>query len=155
MSVLGDAYLEAKEEVISRQREAIGELRSRSRFQTVLSSIADGVITTDPHGNVVTVNPAMEKLIGTLAEDAIGRRYDEVVPARDGERELVWEERHLARAIAEKREVTSEGQDIWIRQADGSEVAVTVNAAPIVAEGGEILGGVNVIRERNPENNHF
>jgi PAS domain S-box-containing protein len=154
MSVIGDAYLEAKEEVIARQREAMGELRMRSRYQTVLSSIADGVITTDPHGNVITMNPAMEKLLGVLEVDAVGRRYDEVAPARAGERPLVWEERHLARAIAERQEVSSEGEDIWLTRPDGSEVPVSVTAAPIVAEGGAVLGGVNVIRERNPQDNH-
>ena len=147
LSAVGEAYLETKQEVIARQKEAIGELRSRARYQAILSSIADGVVTTDPFGNVVTVNPAMERLSGLPADEAIGRRYEDTIRLLDGERPLPWEERHLYRAIAEQRVVQSEGEDIRLLRADGTVVPVSITSAPVVEEGGRVTGGVNVIRE--------
>jgi hypothetical protein len=53
LSTIGDAYLTRQSEVIARQREAMGELRVRSRYQTILASLLEGVVTTDPFGNVM------------------------------------------------------------------------------------------------------
>jgi PAS domain S-box-containing protein len=149
LSAVGEAYLEAKQEVIARQKEAIGELRSRARYQVILSSIADGVVTTDPFGNVVTVNPALERLSGLKAEEVIGTSYEDAFRVLYGDRYLPWEERHLYRAIAEGRVVHSEEADIRLVRADGTELPVSITSAPIVEEGGRVTGGVNVIRERS------
>ena len=148
LSAIGESYLAAQADVIARQREAIGELRTRSRYQVILTSIADGVVTTDPHGNVVTLNPAMERLAGVRAHDVIGRRYDEAFPVLIGDRLLAWEERHLFRAIQERAVVNSEVEDVRLRRADGTEVPVSITSAPVVEEDGQLTGGVNVVRER-------
>lgn len=147
LSTIGDAYLAAQEEVIARQREAIGELRARSRYQVILSSIADGVVTTDPYGNVLTVNPALERLAGVTAEDVIGRRYDEAFPMAEGNHLMGWERRHLFRAITERTVVHSHGEDVRLRRPDGTEVPVSITSAPVIEEGGKLTGGVNVIRK--------
>ena len=147
MAVIGEAYLDAKEEIIARQREAMGELRSRARYQVILNSIADCVVVTDPHGNIMTINPAMEKLSGVKLEDAIGERYDVAFPVYKDGRLLPWSERHLYRAIETQENVSSEGDDLTLRCKEGKDVPIQVTAAPVVEEGGHLLGGVNVFHE--------
>jgi PAS domain S-box-containing protein len=147
MAVLGESYIEAKEEIIARQREAMGELRSRARYQVILNSIADSVVVTDPHGNVMNVNPAMERLSGVAAEEAIGERYDVVFPVYKDGRLLPWSERHIYLAIERQEMVSSEGQDLTLHCKDGKEVPIQVTAAPVIEEGGNLLGGVNVFHE--------
>lgn len=40
----------------------------------------------------------------------------------------------------------SEGTDVRLHRADGRKIPVTITAAPIIEEGGKLLGGVAVIR---------
>ena len=146
MSVIGESYLERKEQIIARQREAIGESRVRSRYAVVLSSIADGVVTTDPHGNVMTANPAMERISGVPEEEAIGQPYHRVYPAKRDGRLLTQEERFLSRAIRESTTVLSEGVHVDLVCREGREVPVSITAAPIIDDG-RVVGGVTVVRE--------
>ena len=146
LSVLGEAYLQRKEEIIARQREAIGEARLRSRYAIVLSSIADGVVTTDPYGNVMTANPAMERMSGVPEEEAIGQPYHQVYPAKREGRILTQQERFLSQAIKQGKTILSEGIDVDLVCRDGREVPVSITAAPINDED-RIVGGVVVIRE--------
>jgi diguanylate cyclase (GGDEF)-like protein/PAS domain S-box-containing protein len=51
----------------------------RERARTTLAAIGDGVITTDPLGVVVYVNPATEMLLSRPAEHLLGRPLQEVL----------------------------------------------------------------------------
>ena len=146
MSVIGEAYLERKEDIIARQREAIGESRVRSRYAMVLESIADGVVTTDPFGNVMTANPAMERISGVPEEEAIGQPYHQVYPAKKEGRIVAQRDRFLMRAIREQRVVLSGEGEVTLVGREGGEVPVSITAAPI-EEDGKVVGGVAVIRE--------
>ena len=146
MAAIGESYLGRKEQIIARQREAIGEMRVRSRYAVVLASIADGVVTTDPYGNVVTANPAMERISGVPEEEAIGQPYHRVYPAKRDGKLMTGEERFLTAAIREAKTVTSEGVDQDLICRDGREVPISVTAAPIFEED-RIAGAVAVIRE--------
>jgi PAS domain S-box-containing protein len=146
LAAIGESYLERKEQIIARQREAIGEMRARSRYAVVLASIADGVVTTDPYGNVVTANPAMERISGVPEEEAIGKPYHRVYPAKRDGKLMSREERFLVAAIREAETVTSEGVDQDLICRDGREVPVSITTAPIFEED-RIAGAVAVIRE--------
>ena len=51
----------------------------RSRLETVLTHMADGVLITDSTGNVQQINPAAADLLGTSEEAALGRTLAQVV----------------------------------------------------------------------------
>jgi PAS domain S-box-containing protein len=121
-------------------------MRARSRYAVVLASIADGVVTTDPYGNVVTANPAMERISGVPEEEAIGQPYHRVYPANRDGKLLTKDERFLTAAIREAKTVTSEGADQDLICRDGREVPVSITTAPIFEED-RIAGAVAVIRE--------
>jgi two-component system phosphate regulon sensor histidine kinase PhoR len=55
----------------------------RARLETVLDSMADGLITTDEHGLVTSVNPLGIALTGVLDVDAAGRPLHEVLVGTD------------------------------------------------------------------------
>ncbi len=57
--------------------------RSRSRMETVLGSLSDGVILTDREGIVLQVNEAAAGMLGTDAAEAVGQPF--VVISRDHE----------------------------------------------------------------------
>jgi diguanylate cyclase (GGDEF)-like protein/PAS domain S-box-containing protein len=62
------------------RRQAESELiKEREKAVTTLTSIADGVVTTDEFGFVNYVNPAAERLIGETSGSLLGRHLDDAV----------------------------------------------------------------------------
>jgi PAS domain S-box-containing protein len=56
----------------------------RDYLNSTLSSIANGVITLDHETRITSVNQAAQVILGINASNAIGSRYDRVLPALDG-----------------------------------------------------------------------
>jgi len=68
--------------LFDQQRRALAEVSElRELTDSVLSSIASGVITLDRAGNILIFNPASESILGVPAPDALGRPLSEVFPA--------------------------------------------------------------------------
>jgi signal transduction histidine kinase len=62
-------------------------MRERERlFATALQSVHDAVITTDAAGNITFINAAAEALLGTSAQQAVGRASSEVLQLVDREK---------------------------------------------------------------------
>ncbi len=68
-------------EGVERRIAAVAE--DRTRFSAVLSEMVEGVLVLDRVGRVLLVNPAMERMLGCRAEEAIGHRWIEVVRQHD------------------------------------------------------------------------
>ena len=135
------------------RREAEEKLReSEQRQKAMLASIADVVVITDAEGAVVSINRAMERLSGWRQEEAEGRPYEDVCPLVDAKGQpLEPEKRFLARAIAAREVVASRGYDVALLTRDGRRVPVSIAAAPILDAQGELLGGVDVLRDVSHE----
>jgi len=61
---------------LRKAEEALYEERSRAQF--ALNSIGDAVVTTNPLGNLVYMNPAAESMTGWTLADASGRPFAQV-----------------------------------------------------------------------------
>ncbi len=59
--------------------------KSSRRLQGILDSALDGFIGLDPAGVITSWNPAVERLYGWTAQEAIGKRFDELVPVFHGD----------------------------------------------------------------------
>ena len=149
LAVIGEEYLAAKERIINEQEEIVQQL---STSRVVLASIADGVITTDPEGRITSINPAMERLFGWPAEEVTGHLYVDAFPLLDrAGRPLAVADRFLPRAITSREVVTSRGFETAVLTRDGRRIPVAVTAAPIVDDDGDLLGGVEVLRDVTQE----
>lgn len=68
--------------LFERQRRALAEVSElRELTDSVLTSIASGVITTDRSGRIMIFNPAAEEILGVAASDALDRPLSETLPA--------------------------------------------------------------------------
>ncbi len=68
--------------LFERQRRALAEVSElRELMDSVLASIASGVITTDRSGRIMIFNPAAEEILGVAAPDALDRPLSEALPA--------------------------------------------------------------------------
>ena len=58
-------------------------------MRTVVETMADGIITVDEHGIVLTVNPAIERLFGYVAAEVVGQDINMLMP-ESGHRPARW-----------------------------------------------------------------
>ena len=69
----------------SEARRALEDQQAdREWLQITLASIADGVITTDPEGQVISLNPAAQRLTGWEVQEATGRPLGEILQIVQG-----------------------------------------------------------------------
>jgi PAS domain S-box-containing protein len=121
------------------RKAAEQEAALRVRLQTVVASMTDGLLTTDPDGRVTTANSRALDLLGWAESDLIGLTLAQVVDVRDagGIRLLTGESRVDADAV--------------LHRGDGTELPVRVAVAPLEDGGGRVVLLADRTREREVE----
>ncbi len=120
----------------------------RGMASTILEGIADGVMTIDMYGSVISMNRAAEEIIGILPRTAVGmsRRdlfsYDEENEGLQLKMTECFEE-----AI---KGVPSSGESDLI-DIKGKRVPLMFKSAPVRDNRGEIIGVVYVMRDMSRE----
>ena len=119
--------------------------REKESAQITLSSIGDGVITTNDECLVEYLNPVAEELTGWKLDDAAGRPIDEIFR---GFHEETCEplENPLSVSIRRQRPVKSVRPTLLIRR-DGNEIYIEHTASPIRDGKGSTTGGVLVFHD--------
>ncbi len=116
----------------------------KERLAVTLNSIADGVIATDRHGHIVSINDVAKVLLGVKSGDLTGRSVrDEFCLLESGER--VREGDIVTEAIAHRRGVDIPG-GVTLRTASGGRRPIAGKAAPIYRRA-EVIGAVLVFRD--------
>jgi PAS domain S-box-containing protein len=119
--------------------------RQRGELQVTLSSIGDGVITTDAKGRVTSLNPVAVALTGWSEAEAHGRALLEVFRiVNEDTRQPINDP--VTRALAERSVVRLANHTILMAK-DGTECPIEDSAAPILDREGKVLGGVLVFRD--------
>jgi len=129
-------------------RTATSDLRSaaeqeaalRGRLETVVESMSDGLVVTDAHGRVTSVNATAARLLGTSPDDAVGRPVEDVVRLADEDG------RSLLRGAADRRSV-----DGRLTSSDGTTIPVRYSAAPLGNRQGRVLVLADRTREHEVE----
>ena len=134
--------LSASEAELSRQNRIL---------ESVLNSMDEGVIVANVDGELVTFNQAAERIVGIGLTDARTNdwtaRYGVYLPGTD----IPFPAEQLPLACAIKGEKTDE-MEMFIRNPDKLEGAwISGSGRPLKGEGGEIIGGVVVIRDITPQ----
>ncbi len=143
-----------RRQVAQRTRELVDELSERKRaeralaqeherLRVTLSSIADGVITTDREGRVELMNRVAELLTERPLGEAVGMPLDELLPLRDPARD-----RPLPSLF--ERVMGDAGQTVHehtLRLERGAGPLVSLGAAPIRGGSGELMGVVVALRD--------
>ncbi|KXB06817.1 hypothetical protein AKJ52_01530 [candidate division MSBL1 archaeon SCGC-AAA382C18] len=123
------------------KRRVEDALREReSRLQNLFDTMSEGVILTDPDGQIVEANPAAERILGLERSEIEGRNYvdpewDIIRP--DGS-PMPAEEMAGPRAMREKRSI--ENVEMGVRQPDGSVTWIMVSASPLLREDENLEG---------------
>ncbi|MEJ6396254.1 EAL domain-containing protein [Gymnodinialimonas sp. 2305UL16-5] len=128
------------------ERRLMVELQEQtSKLSVTMSSIGDGVITTDRDRRVTWLNQVAADLSGWTLEEAIGRSSEEVFAVYS---ELTGEPvtDPISKCLKDGQTVALEPDSI-LRQRSGKETPVDDSAAPIIDSNGRAVGAVVVFRD--------
>jgi PAS domain S-box-containing protein len=109
-------------------------------FNIIFNSIADGVFTTDSEGRITFFNKAAEEITGFLSEEAIGRYCYEIFRA-----DICQSRCALKEVLRTEKEIIN--LTITILDKDGKRIPISISAAVLRDEKGEVIGGVETFRD--------
>ena len=108
--------------------------------QTILDSVTDGVFTVDTEWRITSFNASASRITGISQQEAMGRECCDVFRASICETECA-----LRQTLASKRPVVNKA--IYIIDAEGREVPVSISTAILRDGAGNIVGGVETFRD--------
>ena len=115
----------------------------RARIETIIESMADGLVAVDAERNILAFNPAAEEITGVEAAGVIGRPVQEVLDARDAQGKKV------SLPIFDLIHGSVDG--IYLARPGTDPVPVAVVSAVLPAPEGGPSGGVAVLRDMTRE----
>ncbi|HDL98599.1 MAG TPA: PAS domain S-box protein, partial [Desulfobacteraceae bacterium] len=107
----------------------------------ILDSVTDGVFTVDQNFIITSFNKALEKITGYTAAEALGQKCSETFRS-----ELCGTEK-CPMAEAMTSEPNAAAQNTKIRNKKGQPVPVNVIATALTDDDGNVIGGVETIRD--------
>lgn len=113
---------------------------SEDQTQIILDSIAEGVFTVDPAWKITSFNRAAETITGTRRADAIGRHCWDVFRAS------ICEQHCALRETMETGHPIS-SRALFIANAEGVRVPVSISTALLKDKTGRVIGGVETFRD--------
>ena len=149
VTVLGGFWRSARERAKSSSLELqqAFEVQKAERdwHQISLASIADAVITTDPKGFVIFLNPVACRLTGWSLDQAVGRPLKEVFRTVQGTTQRT-DDLPIAKVVGSGEVILSDDEVVLIAK-NGTAKSIEHNAAPIKDSNGKIKGVVIVFRD--------
>ena len=130
-----------------RADKMMAQLRERAeRLRVTLESIGDGIVVTDKRGHITQLNHVMETMSGHDRSEVLGLPAHEILvfhDRRSGER---LDLDPVGQVITHGQTITMP-EAMVLRRRNGGDLLVADSAAPILADGGEVLGVVMVLRD--------
>jgi PAS domain S-box-containing protein len=135
---------------ISLRDKHAAEIKQREEwFRVTLTSIGDGVIATDEHGNVTFINPVAERLTGRKLAQAKGLPIAEVFPIYS---ELTRQPvDNPVNKVMQLGHIIGLANHTVLEHTDGTLIPIEDSAAPIRNDQGELAGVVLVFRDATAE----
>jgi PAS domain S-box-containing protein len=135
---------------ITASRAAEEELRrSRGQFEAVFQMMRDGIIVSDPAGNIILCNPAQARLAGLPSVEALLRNISEfagVFEFREADGRIVpFEQWPLSKVL--RGETLIDWQLHGHGTESGREWFFSFSGAPVTDQQGRVLLGVLVTRD--------
>ena len=119
------------------------EHRLRGRIETIIQSMADGLVAVGADKKILAFNREAEQLTGVKVDEAIGMPIHEVLDVRDVQRHKV----HVP--IYDLTEGSADG--IYVVRKGGDLIPVAIVSALLRGEEGDVAGGVAVLRDMTRE----
>ncbi len=119
------------------------EVKSLLGRAVILDNIADGVFTVDTNWRITSFNRAAEKITGVSGKVAIGSYCSDIFHSS-----ICGKSCAIAASISSGQ--PDGNRCIQIRNADNEPVPVSISAAPLYDNQGNLIGGVETFRDLRP-----
>lgn len=117
---------------------------NRLQKTLILDSVADGVFTVDRDWRITSFNLSAELITGWNRESAIGQFCSDVFCSSIcGKNCAIAESLYTGLPVSHR--------SITIKNRKGKKVAISISAAPLVDQDGNVLGGVETFRDLSVE----
>lgn len=113
--------------------------KSEERYRSLITSMRDGILQSDPEGIIAFVNPAGVEIFGARhAAEVIGVSLRHHFVSQE-DVTAAWNELHAQRFIERSR--------VWMRRLDGREICVELSANLVTTPDGAIRGIEGIFRD--------
>ena len=136
-------------DITERKAQELALAQQKELAEVTLSSIGDGVITTDAQGKVTFLNRVAEQLTAWSNRFAVGVDIDRVMPVVDEANGEAVE--NVARTCLRLRQAVGTRSRSLLITREGRRIAIEDSAAPIWSREGKALGAVAVLRDVSHE----
>ncbi len=119
---------------------------SRETVLALFENAAQGILTVDTSGRILSFNAMAERLFGYARQEIVGRKLEELMPDRFS----TIHERHRSDYFSSPRtRPMGLGMDLIARRKNGSEFPVEISLSHLRADGGTVaVAFVNDVSER-------
>jgi PAS domain S-box-containing protein len=128
---------------VSERKKVEREIRKGKDFlENLFRTSADAIMVTDPKGEITMVNDAIEGMVGYSRDELVGEQSSIFIPPDKEIRSKIV--RDLKKFFKEEKECGYES--VWQKK-DGQHLSVEINRSLLKDKDGQIIGGVNFIRD--------
>ena len=115
-------------------------LTTKLQTDEILNSIADGVFIVNCDWRIISFNRAAESITGVPKDEALGSTCRDVFHSNVCDANCV-----LRQSIQNDQPITN--QHIYIVNAEGEQIPISISAAPLKDVDGNIIGGIETFRD--------
>jgi PAS domain S-box-containing protein len=136
----GDGLTFIVEDITTRKRYEEMLRISEARYRGLVQSSGEAIIGNDPEGNIISWNPAAERLCGYREEEVLGKPMSVLVPAASqDDLSGILKRVHQGESIRR--------HEMKMMRKGGALLDVLITTSPITGEHGAVTGASSIARD--------
>lgn len=125
---------------VRRTYELAAEVEAKERrLGSILSTLADGVVTIDSDGTILSVNQAAERIFGYSSDEVKGKNFRFLLPKTERRGRLAFFENYVREG---KSEPTGTGREVTGLRKNGSEFPLELAVSSLEIDGKQLFTSV-------------